>query len=77
MDDYAFKGDLIRAIIDALHRYQKLLSWVDTSLEKSGFLAGDGFSLADIAVIPYVTRLDFARTCRYMGRERSYNRVVQ
>jgi len=45
-------------VIDALHQHEKLLSWMEDSLGQGDFLAGDTYSLADIAVIPYILRLD-------------------
>ncbi|HEY2528689.1 MAG TPA: glutathione S-transferase family protein [Xanthobacteraceae bacterium] len=43
---------------DALAQHQKLLSWMDQSLQSGAYLAGDNFSNADCAVIPYIVRLD-------------------
>ncbi|HTY70409.1 MAG TPA: glutathione S-transferase family protein [Alphaproteobacteria bacterium] len=46
---------------EALELHQKLLGWMEESLERGAWLAGDSFSLADAAVIPYILRLDFLR----------------
>ena len=46
---------------EALELHRKLLDWMDESLRAGPWLAGDRFSLADAAVIPYVFRLDFLR----------------
>jgi len=46
-------------VIDALAQHQKLLSWMADSLKSAQYLAGDGFSIADAAVIPYILRLEF------------------
>ena len=43
---------------DAVLLHAKVLKEMDTTLAKSEWLAGDDFTLADIAIIPYVTRLD-------------------
>jgi glutathione S-transferase len=48
-------------VVDALHQHEKLLAWMDESLATGAYLAGDEFSLADVAVIPYVLRLDLLR----------------
>jgi glutathione S-transferase len=46
---------------EALELHQKLLGWMEESLQGGPWLAGDRFSLADAAVIPYILRLDFLR----------------
>jgi glutathione S-transferase len=46
---------------DALAQHQKLLSWMDQSLQSGPYLAGDSFSLADCAVVPYIVRLDLLK----------------
>ena len=43
---------------DAVLLHAKVLKEMEATLSRSRWLAGDGFSLADIAIIPYVTRLD-------------------
>ena len=45
-------------VADALEQHNKLLSWMADSLKSSQYLAGDGFSNADCAVIPYILRLE-------------------
>ena len=49
---------------EALEQHQKLLKWMDEALGRAAWLAGDAFSLADIAVIPYILRLDLLRMAR-------------
>jgi len=46
---------------EALELHQKLLGWMEASLRDGPWLAGDTFSLADAAVIPYILRLDLLR----------------
>ena len=46
---------------DALAQHQKLLSWMDQSLQDGTYLAGDAFSNADCAVVPYILRLDLLK----------------
>jgi len=43
---------------DAVWLHDKVLRDMETALSSRRWLAGDSFSLADIAIIPYVTRLD-------------------
>jgi glutathione S-transferase len=45
-------------VADALACHEKLLSWMADSLKSSAHLAGDDFSNADCAVIPYILRLE-------------------
>jgi glutathione S-transferase len=46
---------------DAIEQHQKLITWMGSSLKDYDYLAGEDFSLADIAVIPYIVRLDLLR----------------
>ncbi len=46
---------------DALAQHRKLISWMDQSLQSGAYLAGDAFSNADCAVIPYILRLDLLK----------------
>lgn len=45
-------------VAKAVKSHDKLLKDMETALATGDWLAGDGFSLADIGVIPYVNRLD-------------------
>ncbi len=45
-------------VTDALAQQRKLLSWMDQSLQSGAYLAGDAFSNADCAAIPYILRLE-------------------
>ena len=47
--------------IEAVRNFIKLLQWIERATLEHDYLAGDEFSLADIAVIPYVIRLDMLR----------------
>ena len=42
----------------ALRIYDRFLADMETQLSQTQWLAGDGFSLAEVGVIPYVNRLD-------------------
>ena len=46
---------------DALLAHRKLLSWMADSLRAGSFLAGESFSNADCAVIPYILRLELLK----------------
>jgi glutathione S-transferase len=50
--------------LDALAQHQKLLSWMAESLKGGPYLAGDSFSNADCAVVPYVLRLELLKLDR-------------
>jgi glutathione S-transferase len=48
-------------VVEALAHHKKLLSWMDGSLRNGTFLAGDNFSNADCAVVPYILRLELLK----------------
>jgi glutathione S-transferase len=48
-------------VAEAIGYHRKLLSWMAISLERGQYLAGNIFSNADIAVIPYILRLELLR----------------
>jgi glutathione S-transferase len=48
-------------VSEALYQHQKLLAWMDESLQAGHYLAGDSFSLADCAVVPYILRLELLK----------------
>jgi glutathione S-transferase len=48
-------------VIDALGQHQKMISWMATDLERGPYLAGDAFTNADSAVIPYILRLELLK----------------
>jgi glutathione S-transferase len=62
--DVAEHGLDSKYVKDALQQHEKLLTWMDESLAGSDWLAGAAYSLADIAVIPYILRLDLLRLAR-------------
>jgi glutathione S-transferase len=49
---------------DALAYHAKLLGWIDAAMKSGRYLAGDAYSNADVAVIPYVLRLELLRLSR-------------
>ena len=48
-------------VVEALAHHRKLLSWMSDSLKQGPFLAGERFSNADCAVIPYILRLELLK----------------
>jgi glutathione S-transferase len=48
-------------VAEALAHHRKLLSWMANSLKSGPYLAGEGFSNADCAVIPYILRLELLK----------------
>jgi glutathione S-transferase len=45
-------------VAESVKHHEKLLSWIEESTRTSAYLAGDAYSLADAAVIPYIARLE-------------------
>jgi glutathione S-transferase len=48
-------------VTEALAHHRKLLSWMTDSLQSGPYLAGNNFSNADCAVIPYILRLELLK----------------
>jgi glutathione S-transferase len=48
-------------VIDALTQHRKLISWMAEDLKNGPYLAGDSFSNADCAVVPYILRLELLK----------------
>jgi glutathione S-transferase len=48
-------------VIDALGQHQKMISWMADDLKRGPYLAGDSFTNADCAVIPYILRLELLK----------------
>lgn len=76
--DVALHGLESKYAGEALEHHQKVLQLIDEA--GGGFLAGEEFSLADIAVIPYVVRLELLRMARLWEERPSvaawYKRVL-
>jgi glutathione S-transferase len=53
---------------EALDDHEKLLSWIDDAMAVGSYLAGDTFSNADVAIIPYVLRLELLQLSRLWDR---------
>jgi glutathione S-transferase len=56
-------------VIDALGQHQKLISWMADDLTRRPYLAGDSFTNADCAVIPYILRLELLKLGAMWQRE--------
>jgi glutathione S-transferase len=48
-------------VTDALAQHQKLIGWMAEDLKQGPYLAGDAFSNADAAVVPYILRLELLK----------------
>jgi glutathione S-transferase len=48
-------------VADALAQHKKLISWMAQDLKQGPYLAGDSFTNADCAVIPYILRLELLK----------------
>ena len=48
-------------VIDALGQHQKMISWMIDDFKRGPYLAGDAFTTADCAVIPYILRLELLK----------------
>ena len=59
--DVALHGLDSKYVRDALGHHEKLLKMMDASLGRGPWLAGESFTVADAAVIPYILRLDLLR----------------
>ena len=65
-----YKRDVVKLgmdskyVVESIEFHEKLLDWIEESTGRWSYLAGDRLSLADIAVIPYVIRLDLIGVSR-------------
>lgn len=48
-------------VLDAIGQHKKLLAWMNKSLQSGRYLAGESFSNADCAVVPYILRLELLK----------------
>ena len=48
-------------VLDAIQQHKKLISWIAEDLKRGPYLAGDNFTNADCAVIPYILRLELLK----------------
>jgi glutathione S-transferase len=48
-------------VVDALGQHQKMIAWMVDDLKHGPYLAGDSFTNADCAVIPYILRLELLK----------------
>jgi glutathione S-transferase len=64
------KGLDAQFVRDALRLYDKSIGEMEAALDNGPWLAGDQFTLADIAVIPYIERLDRLGLSRFWNPAR-------
>lgn len=57
-------------VVEAVKQHVKLLDWIDAAMADGPYLAGDAYSLADIAVIPYILRLELLKLANLWDRRR-------
>lgn len=62
--DVTVRGLESRFVAEAVEYHEKLLSRMEESLEHGRFLAGEGYSLAEAGVIPYIFRLEVLRLAK-------------
>jgi glutathione S-transferase len=55
-------------VVDALEHHEKLLGSMVESLKTGPYLAGDAYSLADVAVTPYILRLELVNLAKMWER---------
>lgn len=55
-------------VLEAIDNHEKLLKMVDESSKKGPYLAGERYSLADAAVIPYILRLELLKLSKLWDR---------
>src|SRR5262249_28765550 len=55
--DVVARGLESEVVRESLDSHDKLLHWIEDATKTGPYLAGEAFSLADAAVIPYVLRL--------------------
>jgi glutathione S-transferase len=48
-------------VVDALSQHEKMIGWMVEDLKHGRYLAGDEFTNADCAVIPYILRLELLK----------------
>jgi glutathione S-transferase len=53
---------------EALDDHERLLGWIDDAMAVGPYLAGETFSNADVATIPYVLRLELLQLSRLWDR---------
>jgi len=58
-------------VIDALGQHRKMISWMTEDLKHGPYLAGNTFTNADCAVIPYILRLELLKLGGMWQQERS------
>ena len=70
LEDVVFNGIDAPSFSQALKRFDGLLADFEARLSGTGWLAGDGYSIADVAYTPYMIRLDLLQM-RFLWRDRN------
>jgi glutathione S-transferase len=68
MRDVVQQGVESAHFVPALKRFDRMIADMQSSLEGGPYLAGEEFSLADIAFVPYVTRLEHLQMAHMWDR---------
>jgi len=55
-------------VLEAIDNHEKLLTMIDESSKSGSHLAGDSYSLADAATIPYILRLELLKMSKLWDR---------
>ena len=77
-----YKRDVVNNGLDspyvreALAHHQKLFAWMEEALARGPYLAGNSYSLAECAVIPYLLRLELLRLECALGSPLRHCRLV-
>jgi glutathione S-transferase len=48
-------------VVEALEHHEKMLDWMQEGSKNGPYVAGSEFSLADVAVVPYILRLELLK----------------
>jgi glutathione S-transferase len=69
LEEVVFNGIYAPGFCQALMRFDELLADFETRLTGTGWLAGDDYSIADVAYTPYMIRLDLLQMT-FLWRDR-------
>jgi len=66
--DVIYNGTNAREFALAVRLWEGLLTDMETALTESAWLVGDAFTLADLAYVPYLTRLDHLSALGFLNK---------
>ena len=79
--DLTMNGIKSKYFFTAIFRFEKLFSDMDTTLKENKWLAGNHYSLADIAFTPYITRFEHLNLIELIEQRPNllnwYNRICE